>query len=42
VNKKNKVMKVTRGEQELGINPSATEELKDGDVVSIVTDVPVM
>jgi len=37
INKKNKGMRIMRGETQIDINPSESHELQDGDVVTIVS-----
>jgi hypothetical protein len=42
VNRKDKGMRIMRGEVQIDINPSATHELQDGDVVTIVSGGSIM
>lgn len=42
VNRRDKGMRIMRGETQIDVNPSATHELQDGDVVTIVSGGSIM
>jgi aspartate 1-decarboxylase len=42
MNKKDKRMRIMRGEVQIDVNPSATHEVQDGDVVTIISGVSIM
>jgi hypothetical protein len=42
MNRKDKGMRIMRGEVQVDVNPSATHELQDADVITIISGVSIM